>query len=132
WGVDRRVACRIAREAERSARCRQMGVDEEELKAGIRQMLIDPSAYSRLWCRRPRLPRSSWPVGAFGQPAAVGRSSEYPAMLGHTHRQLQPDAFVSGEQRQVAVSGRRPDDLQPACGLESAVGANDVLPYTTK
>ena len=132
WGVDRRIAGRIAREAQRSARCGEMGVDEEELKAGIGQMLLDPAAHSGLRCRRPRLPRSSRPVGAFGQPAAVGRSSEYPAMLGNAHRQLQPDAFVSGEQREVAVSGRRADDLDPACGLEGAEGADDVLLYSMK
>src|SRR5215216_2011211 len=109
-----------------------MSINEEELKAGVGQMLFNSATHSGPGCRGPWLPWSSRPISAFGQPATAGRSAEYPAMLGHTHRQLKPNAFVSREQRQVAVGGGRADDLQPASGFQGAVRANDVLPHPVK
>ena len=103
---------RIAGEAERSARGGQMGVDEEELEPRIGQMLLDAPAHSGPGCRRPRLPGAARPVGALGQPAAVGRAAEEPAVLGHADGQLQPNAFVAGEQGEIAVGGGRADDLE--------------------
>ena len=47
-------------------------------------------------------------------------------MLLAAHHKLQSDAFVAGEERQVAVRGRRSDDLEAAPLLEAPEGGDQV------
>ncbi len=47
-------------------------------------------------------------------------------MLLLAHRELQPNAFVPTEQRQVAVRGSRSDDLEAALFLEAAKGGDEI------
>jgi len=42
------------------------------------------------------------------------------------HRELQPDAFVPAEQRQVAVRGRRSDDLETTLFLQAAKRGDEI------
>ena len=47
-------------------------------------------------------------------------------MLLPADRELEPDAFVPAEQRQIAVRGRGSDDLEAALLLEAAKGGNEI------
>ena len=92
-----------------------MGVGEEVLEAGGRQVLLDA-----------RPPVGARPVGAFRQPAARRRAAEQPPVLVPAHGQLQADALVASQQGEIAVRGRRADDLQVPAVLEPAERGHDV------
>src|SRR2546430_11430942 len=59
-------------------------------------------------------------IGALRQPTPLRRDAEQTTVLVLAHRQLQPDALVTGQERQVALRGRRSDDLPAAPPLEPA------------
>src|SRR5438034_7496710 len=92
-----------------------MGVGEEVAEPGVREMLLDATPVPG-----PR------PIGALRQPAPLRRDSEQTTMLLPAHRQLQPDALVTCEQRQVAVRGSGADDFQAALLLEAPKGGHQV------
>src|SRR5256885_6185227 len=84
---------------ERAARAREMGVGEEVAKPRVRQVLLDAT---------PHLfptPLAARAIGALGQPATQRGDAEQAPVLLLAHRELQPNAFVPTEQRQVAVRG---------------------------
>src|SRR5467141_2163355 len=67
-----------------------------------------------------RGPLAARPIRALRQPASRRRGAEQAAVFLATHRQLQPDALVAGEERQIAVRGRRPDALEAAPLLQAS------------
>src|SRR2546423_7013722 len=93
-----------------------MGVGEEVAEPGVREMLFDATP----------LPAAR-PIGTLGQPATLRRDPEQATVLLPAHRQLQPDALVAGEERQVAVRGRGSDDLEAAPLLEAAEGGDEIF-----
>src|SRR5205807_786887 len=99
----------VAVGAERAAGTGEMGVGEEVAEPGVREMLLDAAA--------PLLGRT---IGALRQPTPLRRDPEQTPVLVLAHRQLQPDAVIAGEERQVPVRGRGPDDLEAALLLETA------------
>ncbi len=117
---------RIAREAEGPARAREMRVDEEEAEPRVGQVLLDAATHRASGSGRPGRPRAPRPVGAFGEPAALGGATEQPAVLGRADRELEPDALVAREQREEAVRGGAADDLQAARRLERAEGGDQI------
>src|SRR5438128_4336109 len=106
----------VAVGAERAAGTGEMGVGEEVAEPGVREMLLDAAP--------PLLARA---IRALRQPAALRRDPEQTTVLVLAHRQLQPDALVAAEERQVPVRGRGPDDLEAALLLETAEGGYQVL-----
>ncbi len=79
--VDGGIARRIAGETEGPARCRQMGVDEEELEARISQMLLDAPPDPGPGSRRPGLPGAARPIGTLRKPTSGRRAAKDPAVL---------------------------------------------------
>src|SRR2546429_6565954 len=106
----------VAVGAERAAGTGEMGVGEEVAEPGVGELLLDAPA--------PLLGRA---IRALRQPAALRRDPEQTTVLVLAHRQLQPDALVAGEERQVPVRGRGPDDLEATLLLETAEGGYQVL-----
>src|SRR2546429_2724767 len=106
----------VAVGAERATGTGEMGVGEEVAEPGVREMLLDAAA--RLLGRAIR---------ALRQPAALRRDPEQTTVLVLAHRQLQPDALVAGEERQVPVRGRGPDDLEAPPLLGTAEGGYQAL-----
>src|SRR5437870_4584756 len=105
---------------ERAARARKMGVGEEVAKPRVRQVLLDAT---------PHLfptPLAARAIGALGQPATQRGDAEQAPVLLLAHRELQPNAFVPTEQRQVAVRGSRSDDLQAALLPQAAKGGDEI------
>src|SRR2546430_1162223 len=67
------------------------------------------------------------PMGALRAPAAHGIAAEQARVLVPPHDELQPDALVAGEQREITVRRRRADDLEPARVLEAAERRHQVV-----
>ena len=103
-----------------------MRVHEEVVEAGVGQVLLDSPPHARAGSGGPRLPRAAWTVCAFRQPAADRRAAEETPVLRRSYRELEADAFVAGEERKKAVSGRRADDLEAARRLEGPEGAHEI------
>src|SRR5438094_1413085 len=99
---------RVAVIPQRVSRARLVGVGKEVPEPRLGEVRFDPGTLS--------LAR---PVRAFGKPAADGRDAEETAMLVLAYGELQPDAFVPPQQRQVSVRGGRPDDLQHTALLQA-------------
>src|SRR2546422_1362911 len=60
------------------------------------------------------------------QPASHRGDAEQAPVLLLAHRELQPNAFVPTEQRQVAVRGGGADDLEATLLLEAAEGGDEI------
>ena len=116
----------VARETERPAGRREMRVHEEEPEARVREVLLDAAPHAAAGARGPGRPRAPRAIGAFGEPASLGRAPEEAAVLGGADGELKADALVAGEQRQEAVSGGRADDLEPSRGFERPERAHQV------
>ena len=110
----------VAVGAERATRTCEMSVGEEVAKPGVRQVLLDAAAN---FFPPPLAARA---IGAFRQPASRGRDAEQAPVLVLAHRELQPDAFVPAEEREVAVRGGGPDDLETTLLLEPAKGGDEI------
>src|SRR5437763_1601089 len=106
----------VAVGAERAAGTGEVSVGEEVAEPGIGEMLLDAAASSLAGA-----------IGALRQPTPLRRDAEQTTVLVLAHRQLQPDALVTGQERQVAVRGRRAHDLQAAPLLEPAKRRDQVL-----
>src|SRR2546430_6688111 len=86
----------------------------------VRQVLLDAT---------PHLfptPLAARAIGALGQPATQRGDAEQAPVLLLAHRELQPNAFVPTEQRQVAVRGSRSDDLEAALLPQAAKGGDEI------
>src|SRR5438093_7082534 len=106
--------------AERAARAREMRVGEEVAKPRVRQVLLDAA---------PHLfptPLAARAIGALRQPASHRGDAEQAPVLLLAHRELQPNAFVPTEQRQVAVRGGGTDDLEATLLLQAAKGGDEI------
>ena len=114
-------------EAERPSGGGEVRVHEEVLKAGVGQMFLDASPHSGAGRGGPGLPRSPRPIRALRQPASLGGSAEEAPVFRNTDRELEPDTFVAREQREIAVRGRRADDLDAARRLECAERRDEIL-----
>ena len=110
----------LAVRAERAARVREMSVGEEIAKPRVRQVLLDAAAH----IFSP--PLAARAIGALRQPAAHRRDSEQAPVLLLAHGELQPDAFVPTEERQVAVRRRGSDDLETTLLLQAAKGGDEI------
>ena len=106
--------------AERAARAGEMRVGEEVTKAGVRQMLLNAAAD----LLPP--PFAARAIGALGQPAARRSDPEQAPVLLPAHRELESDAFVPAEERQVAVRRRGPHDLETAPILEPTKRSDEI------
>src|SRR5205085_10151977 len=106
----------VAVHAERTAGTGEMRVGEKVTEPGVGEMLRDAAASSLAGA-----------IGALGQPAPLRRHSEQTTVLLLADGQLQPDALVAGEEREVAVRGRGSDDLEAAPLLEAPKSGNQVL-----
>src|SRR5256712_2223539 len=106
--------------AERAARAREVSVGEEVANPRVRQVLLDAT---------PHLfptPLAARAIGALGQPATQRGDAEQAPVLLLAHRELQPNAFVPTEQRQVAVRGSRSDDLEAALLPQAAKRGDEI------
>jgi hypothetical protein len=130
--VDDGIAGRIAGKTKRPPGRGEMGIHEEVAESGVRQVLFDPPAHSGSGSRGPRLPWPPGTIGAFREPAAHGRATENTPVFGYSDGQLQPDAFITSQQRQIAVSGGRPDNLDPSGLFQGAKRTDEILPDTVK
>src|SRR5256712_11358920 len=97
-----------------------MSVGEEVPEPGVRQVLLDAAAYG------PVPPLAAGAIGALRQPAAHRSDSEQTPVLAPAARELQPDALVAAEERQVAVRRRRSHDLEAPLLLEAAERRDQV------
>src|SRR5438105_12042562 len=96
----------VAVGAQRGAGAGEMRVGEKVAEPGVGEMLLDAAASSLAGA-----------IGALRQPTPLRGDAEQTTVLLLAHRQLQPDALVTGQERQVAVRGRGSDDLQAAALL---------------
>ncbi len=74
----------------------------------------------------PRWPDPRRPVRAFGEPASSGVAPEQATVLLASHGQLQANAFVAAEEREIPVRRCRSDDLERALRFESAKRRHQV------
>ena len=106
---------------ERRPRLCEVRVGEEISEARGRQLLVDAGA-----------PPDARSIGALRQPATHRIAAEQAPVLVPSHHQLQSDALVTGEQREIAVRRRRADDLQLSAVLEATEGGQDVRVHRVK
>src|SRR3989449_3882269 len=95
-----------------------MRVGEEEPDPGVREVLLGAGASPAPTAQRG--PPAARPIGALRQPATRRGRAEQATVFLPAHRQLQPDAFVAAQERQVAVRRRRSDDLEASLLLKAA------------
>src|SRR6266705_2788105 len=110
--------------AERAAGAGEMRVGEEEPEPGVREVLLGAGASPAPTAQRG--PPAARPIGALRQPATRRGRAEQATVFLPAHRQLQPDAFVAAQERQVAVRRRRSDDLEASLLLEAAERRDQV------
>src|SRR5437899_2087900 len=72
------------------------------------------------------VPFAARAIGALGQPAARRSDPEQAPVLLPAHRELESDAFVPAEERQVAVRRCGPHDLETAPILEPTKRSDQI------
>ncbi len=103
-------------------------IDKEILEAEFAQEIADPAPLARRqrfadW----RLPVAGGPEAAFGQPEAARLRSEMALIGAHAQLDLRAHVVVQPDQREIAMGGRRGQQLQPSATRRGAKRARQVL-----